>query len=187
MRRISEHELQRVSARREVEAGLGLSSAEMEVILVGRNGLVGAECAGHVDEEMMVAGVLGGAARLRDSHALEAEPDHERPLDPRSLDRGDDIGLRSGRRFRRFGSPGWSRRRGNRRGRSRGFHFLRAGLPKAQRCRHGHSCRHPMIVHARPPTSPGTRRFEQMSLKDSERPGCRVRDTGRRRRRNRGW
>ena len=78
---VTQHQLQRVLARRQRQRGFGLALAEVPDVVGGRQrhahvlGQVG------VDQQVVVAGVLDLDAGGRDAHAREAEHHGDRPLD----------------------------------------------------------------------------------------------------------
>ncbi len=56
---VAEHELERVRPGRQLDLRLGLAGAEMQVVPVGRDRVVGVERLGYVDEEVVVAARSG--------------------------------------------------------------------------------------------------------------------------------
>src|SRR5690348_2727952 len=75
----------------QVDARLGLSGAEMQMVLVLRNGPVWVQRLIDVDQQMMMAGIRRRISRVRYTHVAQAEPTPERPFDLRAVLRPDDI------------------------------------------------------------------------------------------------
>ena len=85
MVRVAENELQGVPARRKVEAGLGLSAPEMNVVPVGGDRLGEKQRLLHVDQEVMVPGIRSRIAGQRHPHVPQAELNHKGATKPRPI------------------------------------------------------------------------------------------------------
>ena len=95
---------------------LGLALAEMQVVLVGGQRLGEIRRRIRVDDEMVMARVVGLDAGGRDAHALEAEDDGDRAFDLRAILGRDDVDLRAdGRGFARIRDAGQGQQRGGER------------------------------------------------------------------------
>ena len=73
---VSQQELQGVAALGQGHHHFALAVAEMDVVVVGGNGLVG-RTGLRVDQEMVMAGVGPFRARGGEAHLLEPHPDGE--------------------------------------------------------------------------------------------------------------
>jgi len=78
---IAQHQLESVFAGRELDTCLGLTRSEMKMGFVLRDRFVGIESFTHVNQQMMVAGVLKVIARMRYAHVAEAEAAPESAFD----------------------------------------------------------------------------------------------------------
>src|SRR5215470_17452755 len=81
MSAVTQHQLERMPARRQVEIGLGLTGNEMQVVLVRGDRLVGIERLIHIDQQMMVATVGKIVTRVRHAHIAETKTAPESTLD----------------------------------------------------------------------------------------------------------
>src|SRR5262249_43953557 len=73
MLRIAQHQLKRVLAGRQLDTGLGLARAEMNMVLVLWNRLVRIQRFVHIDQQMMMTAVLKIVAGVGDAHSAQTE------------------------------------------------------------------------------------------------------------------
>src|SRR3981081_2921069 len=78
---IAQHQLEIVFAARELDSCLGLTRSEMKMGFVLWDRFVGIERFIHVNQQMMVAGVLKVIARMGYAHVAEAEAAPESAFD----------------------------------------------------------------------------------------------------------
>ena len=97
MLRVSEQQLESMTAPRQGDGRFGLASAEMQVVFVVGNRLIrgGKVC---VDQQMVMSGVRLVYSGRRNTHLLQSEVDRERGRDVRSVLGRDDVNLRALRR-----------------------------------------------------------------------------------------
>ena len=72
---VAEYELQRVLAGRKLDLRFGLPGAEVKVVEVVRDRLIEWRQR-HIDEDVMMSGVLPVRTRGRDAHATQTEMNH---------------------------------------------------------------------------------------------------------------
>ena len=70
---VTDHQLQGVLARGQLEAGLGLAAAEVTMMIVGWNRLTGRRQLIGIDQQMVVAGCGALDASRGNAHATEPE------------------------------------------------------------------------------------------------------------------
>jgi hypothetical protein len=81
---IAEDQLQRVGSRRQLDQGLGLPLAKVNMAVIRRDrGIYGREL--RVHEKVVVAGVGVGHTGRRYAHPGETEANRDRALDPLSI------------------------------------------------------------------------------------------------------
>jgi len=78
---VSKHELQSVLTGRQIEAGLSLSRAKMNVLLISWDRLIRFKRLVHIDQEMVVASIRRSVACMSDTHVAQSEPDRETTSD----------------------------------------------------------------------------------------------------------
>ncbi len=78
---IAEHELNRVLAGRQLDTSLGLARSEMKMRFVLCNRLIGIEWFAHIDEQMVMAGILIIIPRVGHAHVAKAEATPECSFD----------------------------------------------------------------------------------------------------------
>ena len=97
---VTEHQLQRVLAGRQVNSRLSLPRAEMKMCLVLGDGLVWVNWVVHIDQQMMMTAVWGVAARLGDAHAAKAKPAPKGAFYSRAVSRPNNVNNGVGGRVR---------------------------------------------------------------------------------------
>jgi len=88
---IAQHELERMFARQQLKACLGLPCAEMKMALVLWDRLVGIEWFVHIDQQMMMAAIVKIVACMGDAHVPQTETTPEPAFDRGAVLRPDKV------------------------------------------------------------------------------------------------
>src|SRR5262249_58909471 len=82
---ITEHKLECVSPGRQFNARLGLSSAEVQVVLILRDRIIRIERIVDVDQQVMMAAVRELVSRMRNAHVAQSKAAPKCSLDHRAV------------------------------------------------------------------------------------------------------
>ena len=78
---IANNQLQRMLARRQIEAGLGLAATKVHMVVVGRDRLTCRRQGVGVDQKVVVAGGFAFDPGRRDTHTFQAKLHGDRRAD----------------------------------------------------------------------------------------------------------
>src|SRR6516225_9055695 len=88
---VTQDQLKSMFAGLKLDTGLGLTRAEMKMVLVLRDRLIHVERFTHVNQQMMMTAVLKIVARVGDTHVAQTETTPERSLDRSAVLRPNEI------------------------------------------------------------------------------------------------